>query len=245
MTRRHRPASAVAIALTALALCAGPDLVAAQAASTAARPVTACTPTSGVIVAVDFAHWGGPVLRACGSTPTTGYDLLNQGGWRTAGDEHDGPAFICRIGYDGFRRGTQYPTPAQQSCIVTPPATAYWTSWQAGPGQDSWSYSQLGAMSQRPAPGTVDLWVFGGTNISGTAGSAVPAVSPDRIRTDSATRPGSGAADRTLPIVNASPSPHNAAPATGSPTATLVTLALVLLAAFVAVVARRRSLRLR
>ena len=36
--------------------------------SAGALPIGSCTPTSGVILAVDFGHWGGPVLRACGST---------------------------------------------------------------------------------------------------------------------------------------------------------------------------------
>lgn len=245
MTRRPRPASAAALVLAALAISLGPVLVAPAAATAAPRPVAACTASSGVIVAVDFAHWDGPLLRACGSTPTTGYALLNQGGWHTAGDEHDGPGFVCRIGYNGFRRGTQYPTPAQQPCVLTPPATAYWASWQAAPGQDTWTYSLLGAVSQHPAPGTVDLWVFGGTNIGGTAGSAVPTLSPDRIRAASSARPGAGASARATPIVNASPLIHNAVPPAGSPTPTLVTLALILLAAVVAVVARRRSMRLR
>ena len=71
-----------------------------------------CTTSSGVILAVDFSRWGGPLLRSCGTTPTTGYQLLNQGGWRTTGTQHDGPAFICRIGYAGHQGGTQYPTPS-------------------------------------------------------------------------------------------------------------------------------------
>jgi len=148
----------------------------------APRPVGDCTTTSGVILAVDFGHWGGPLLRSCGSTPTTGYALLNQGGWHTTGTQHDGPGFICRIGYDGYRDGTQYPTPQQDPCVLTPPVSAYWTYWHADPGQNTWSYSQLGAMSEDPEPGSVALWVFGGTNIGGTAGSAVPAITPDSVR---------------------------------------------------------------
>jgi hypothetical protein len=133
-------------------------------------------------VAVDFARFGGPVLRACGSTPTTGLDLLNQGGWHTTGTVHDGPGFVCRIGYAGFHGGTQYPTPARDACVVTPPASAYWAFWVAGPGQDTWTYSPAGGASYDPRPGSVELWVFGGTSQGGTSGSAVPAVSPDSLR---------------------------------------------------------------
>jgi hypothetical protein len=151
-------------------------------ASAAARPVSDCTSRSGATVVVDFGRWGGPLLRACGSTPTTGYSLLNQGGWHTTGTEHDGPAFICRIGYAGYHHGTQYPTPAQQPCVSTPPASAYWAYWEAGPGQNTWSYSQAGAPTYHPQPGSISLWIFGGTNIGGTAGSAVPAMTPASLR---------------------------------------------------------------
>ena len=96
-------------------------------ASAAAQPMSRCSTTTGVVLAVDFSHWGGPLLRACGTTPTTGFDLLNEGGWRTTGTQHDGPAFICRIGYSGYRGGAQYPAASQDACVLTPPATAYWS----------------------------------------------------------------------------------------------------------------------
>ncbi|WP_018548569.1 hypothetical protein [Streptomyces sp. LaPpAH-108] len=149
-----------------------------------------CTTTSGVVLAVDFSHWGGPILRSCGTTPTTGYELLNQGGWRTAGTGHDGPAFICRIGYSGYQSGRQYPTPADDDCVLTPPASAYWSYWHADPGADDWTYSQLGAMLYRPKPGSVDLWIFGGTNIEGTQGR--PKVSPDQLRARNTAPQGDG-----------------------------------------------------
>jgi hypothetical protein len=151
-------------------------------ARAAPEPAGDCTTTSGVIVAVDFAHWGGPVLRSCGSTPTTAYTLLNQGGWHTTGTGHDGPGFICRIGYAGYHGGTQYPTPAQESCVLTPPASAYWAFWYADRGQNQWSYSQAGPMGIQPQPGSVELWVFGGTNVNGTSGSAVPTITPASLR---------------------------------------------------------------
>lgn len=173
-------------------------------ASAAAQPMSGCSTTTGVVLAVDFSHWGGPVLRACGTTPTTGYDLLNEGGWRTTGTGHDGPAFICRIGYSGYRGGAQYPTSEQDSCVLTPPASAYWSYWHADPGQNSWSYSQLGAMSYHPKPGSVDLWTFGATNVAGTQGR--PTISPAAVRARNAA-PGS-------PATHAPPRSH---PTTGAP----------------------------
>jgi hypothetical protein len=185
-TRRDLLAAVVA-ALAVIAVTAGP-------AAATAEPTGQCTTTSGVILAVDFGAWGGPVLRSCGSTPTTGYALLNQGGWRTTGTNHDGPTFICRIGYAGYAGGAQYPTQASEACIVTPPADAYWSYWHADPGQHSWSYSQAGPASDHPLPGSVELWTFGATNVSGSQG--VPTLSPDALRARNTT-PSTGTAAPT------------------------------------------------
>ncbi|MFF8716556.1 hypothetical protein ACF07T_34765 [Streptomyces sp. NPDC015184] len=68
----------------------------------AAAPIGDCTATEGAVVAVDFEPLGGKVERGCDSSPTTGYELLHEGGFTTAGTEHDGPAFICRIGFGSF-----------------------------------------------------------------------------------------------------------------------------------------------
>ncbi|WP_333761275.1 hypothetical protein [Streptomyces sp. IBSBF 2390] len=165
------------------------------------QPMGRCTTTSGAVLAVDLSHFGGPIMRSCGTTPTTGYELLNQGGWRTTGTGHDGPAFICRIGYSGYKGGKQYPTPAQDDCVLTPPASAYWSYWHADPGARDWTYSQLGAMLYKPKPGSVDLWIFGGTNIEGTEGR--PKVAPDQLRAHN-TRP---QGDAGKPA-----SPHKASP---------------------------------
>ncbi|MFJ4671388.1 hypothetical protein [Kitasatospora purpeofusca] len=188
-----------AVALT-FAVAFGGVGAAAGPAAALPLPIEECTTASGVVLAVDFSKWGGPLLRSCGTTPTTGYVLLNQGGWRTAGTGHDGPAFICRIGYSGFQGGKQFPTPDQEKCVLTPPATAYWSYWHADPGQNDWSYSQLGAMSYQPKPGSVDLWIFGGTNIEGTEGR--PVVSPDTLRAHN-TAPGGG----TTPVTPEPPQP--------------------------------------
>jgi hypothetical protein len=222
-------------------LLAALTVLGAGPATAAARPLSECTATAGVILAVDFGPWGGPLLRSCGSTPTTGYAQLNQGGWHTTGTEHDGPGFICRIGYSGYRDDVQYPTPAQQACVQTPPASAYWAFWQAGPGQKSWTYSLAGAVSYHPAPGSISLWVFGGTNLGGTAGSAVPMISPQSLRTAAA-----GAATAGGPqIINAPPASASVSVSRGSawPTLLAVAVAVLLAAAGAVGVARRRRLR--
>ncbi|MCK8677623.1 hypothetical protein [Streptomyces lichenis] len=188
-----RTVRALARGAAALAVTAGALTATAAPASAAPQPIGTCTTSAGVVLAVDFSHWGGPVYRSCGTTPTTGFELLNQGGWRTTGTGHDGPAFICRIGYSGHQGGRQYPTSADEDCVLTPPATAYWSYWHADPGENRWEYSRLGAMAYRPKPGSVDLWIFGGTDIEGTEGR--PSVTPDQLRARN-TRPTGGSQPR-------------------------------------------------
>ncbi|MGC5341569.1 hypothetical protein [Streptomyces sp. DT171] len=195
MTSRVRRTSGRVVA--ALGLTAAAIGATTTTADAAPQPIGRCTTSSGVVLAVDFSHWGGPVYRSCGTTPTTGYELLNQGGWATTGTGHDGPAFICRIGYSGHQGGRQYPTSQQEDCVLTPPASAYWSYWHAGPGDHTWEYSQLGAMSYRPRPGSVDLWIFGGTDIGGTKGR--PTVTPDQLRAHNARPTGSGSDSRPAP----------------------------------------------
>ncbi|MFE9118602.1 LPXTG cell wall anchor domain-containing protein [Streptomyces sp. NPDC007172] len=181
ITRTFR---ALSQAAGALALAVGTLTAGAGPAAAAPQPMGQCTTSSGAVLAVDFSKWGGPVYRSCGTTPTTGYELLNQGGWRTTGTGHDGPAFICRIGYSGYQGGKQFPPPSQEDCVLTPPASAYWSYWHAEPGASTWEYSQLGAMLYKPKPGSVDLWIFGGTNVEGTEGR--PSVTPDQLRAHNA-----------------------------------------------------------
>src|ERR1700727_1278664 len=124
MSRRWRMLTS-AVALLAAGSLGGitTSLVAGLkgASPAAADPIGDCSTTTGVIVAVDFAPWGGNIVRGCDATVTTGYDALQAAGFTTAGDEHDGPAFICRINDD--------PPPSQDPCIVTPSTNAYWSYW--------------------------------------------------------------------------------------------------------------------
>lgn len=160
-----------------------------------ADPIGDCTATKGAIVAVDFGPFAGKVERGCDTTPTTGYDLLHDGGFTTTGTQHDGPGFICRIGYG--TSGTQYPTPDKEACVLTPPATAYWSYWTAAPGQDTWSYSQYGAMDRKLKDGDVDAWVYGGTDIGGSTGK--PTFTPDDVRAGGTGTPDPGGSPTGAP----------------------------------------------
>jgi hypothetical protein len=170
---RRRALAAAAVLVAALGAVAVPG-------AASASPIGSCTATKGAIVAVDFAAWSGPLLRGCDASPTTGMNLLHNGGFTTAGTVHDGPGFICRIGNPAFASGTQYPTPAQDACVLTPPATAYWSYWLAKPGQNTWTYSPLGALSDHPVNGEVEAWTFGATDIGGTTG--LPTFTPASVR---------------------------------------------------------------
>jgi hypothetical protein len=159
------------LAVPLLLFCYG--MLGIGSAQATALPMQQCTTTSGVVVAVDFGHWGGPVVRGCGSTPTTGYQLVNQGGFGTTGTVHDGPGFVCRIRSSGFNGGASYPTAAEVSCGGTPPASASWSYWNANPGQGSWTLSPTGAANTHPVAGAVQAWTFGGGS---------PTFSPDSVR---------------------------------------------------------------
>ena len=116
----------------------------------------ACEGTSGVTVVVESPS-GTTVSCALGD-PTSGFDALARAGFGVTPVQRF-PGALCRI--NGF--------PADQGCVVMPPATAYWAYWQASAG-GSWSYSSAGAGSTNPAPGSVEGWRFG----SGQAPSVPP-----------------------------------------------------------------------
>ncbi|MGV9791511.1 prenyltransferase/squalene oxidase repeat-containing protein [Streptomyces sp. NPDC003435] len=187
---RRRPGTVTA-ALSAMLVTAAACLAfLSTTPPAAADPLGDCTASRGAVVAVDFKPFGGKVERGCDTTPTTGYALLHDGGFTTTGTQHDGPAFICRIGFGTFDAGTPYPTPDRESCVLTPQATAYWSYWTASPGQHDWTYSQYGAMDRKLKDGDVDAWVYGGTDIGGTSGR--PAFTPDDVRAGGTTTPEPG-----------------------------------------------------
>jgi hypothetical protein len=170
-----------------------------------AASLSDCTAHKGTVVAVDFAHWGGPIVRGCGIDQPSGYVLLHAAGFTTAGDAHDGAAFVCRIGNRAFHGGTMYPTPSADPCIATPSPSAYWSYWLAPAGQNTWTYSPVGPMGDVPKPGEVELYMFGSTNVGGTRGSGVPKFPPSSLRA------GNGAPPRHRP-----PTPTSTAPRTAT-----------------------------
>jgi hypothetical protein len=172
-------------------------LVLLSAGPVRAAPLSDCTAHRGTVVAVDFAHWGGPIARGCGVDQPSGYALLHAAGFTTAGDAHDGAAFICRIGDQAFDGGTMHPTPSEDPCNGTPSTSAYWSYWLAPAGQNTWTYSPIGPMGDVPKPGEVELWMFGASNVGGTRGSGVPRFPPSALRAATGAPPTRGPAPTT------------------------------------------------
>lgn len=180
-------------------------------------PLSACTAHHGTVVAVDFAHWRGPIVRGCGIGEPTGYALLHAAGFTTAGDAHDGTAFMCRIGNRAFDGGALHPTPSEARCAATPSTSAYWSFWLAPAGQNKWTYSPLGPMGDVPKPGEVELWMFGATDVGGTRGSGVPKLPPSTLRAASrAPTTRTPSAPGTTPTPGTTPSPRSAPTASRS-----------------------------
>jgi hypothetical protein len=145
----HPLARVLASLAAALTLITAVVVVNPPAASAAA-----CSGSTGVTVVVDFTAFGGGVTTACApGDPTSGLTALTGAGFTVTGTQRWGLAFVCRI--------NNLPAPAQQACVNTPPATAYWSYWHASTHGAAWTYSSSGATSYNPAPGTVEGWAFG------------------------------------------------------------------------------------
>lgn len=163
--------------------------------SASARPAAAaCTGDSGVTVVVDFGTLGGGVqIRCVTQAVTSGFDAL-----RKAGFTYDPTArfggMLCRI--DG--------KPADDPCINAPPPDRYWAYWTAASLGGSWTYSDQGAGSRVPPPGSVEGWAFtdgcdrppGGAACSSSTTAAPP---PARTTVTAGTARGSKTATSTPP----------------------------------------------
>jgi hypothetical protein len=155
------PASATTSAVSASAK------VAAGAKAAVAGTAGPCSGTTGVTVSVDFKAFGGTQQTRCApGKQTSGVAALQNAGFTPAGTTRYGLAFICRI--------NNQPSPAQQSCVNTPPGNAYWAYYHALAGATTWTYSALGAASYVPPLGSIDAWAFGS--------SAKPTKIPAQVR---------------------------------------------------------------
>jgi len=149
---------------------------------------TSCGSGHGVTVVVDFHQLDHRDVRSC--VPDGGGQdaarLLREAGLGLT-DVQRQPGFVCRV--DGL--------PADDPCVNTPPASAYWSLWWSDGSSGQWSYSTVMASSlQVPDGGLVGLvW-------DQASGDLRPAVAPGSSAARAATpataatqaRPSRGAA---------------------------------------------------
>lgn len=142
----------------------------------AVGPATAasCAAGGGVSVVVDFNGIGsGGVLTSC---VADGGDDIAADLFETAGHEltraQRQPGFVCRVDA----------VPAEDPCVNTSPASAYWGLWWSDGESGEWTYSSLGVDSLRvPEGGSVAFsWddVDGTNPPSATPPAAAPRASP-------------------------------------------------------------------
>lgn len=172
MTPRRGPSPrAAAPAALAAGAVAGLIAVAAPVPHAQAAP-TRCASTQVTVIVVGQG-------TGCARAGLTGTDSLRDAGFSVTKVQTQ-PGFVCRI--NG--------APADDPCVRTPPASAYWAYYHAPLGGE-WTYSRLGADNRRAPAGTVEAWAFGDGARPGAVPDA-PAAPPTTTRaepTSTRTRP--------------------------------------------------------
>lgn len=128
-------------------------LVAAGSTAVAASPASAasCATASGVTVVVDFQELGGGVQQLCDAGGSGKYasTVFGESGFSLTRVQRE-QGFVCRV--------NNAPSSAQESCVNTPPADAYWGLWWSNGTSGTWTYASAGVDSQKvPAGSSVAL----------------------------------------------------------------------------------------
>jgi hypothetical protein len=148
-----------------LARVAATVLVAAACAAlpTPAQAAT-CASSGGVSVVVDFHELGGGVRTAC--LPDGGgdraSDLFPAAGFPLEYVQRQ-PGFVCRVSG----------VPADNPCVSTPPANAYWSLWWSDGESGAWTYATSGASGL-----TVPDGGYVGFSWQGSSSRTPPGVAP-------------------------------------------------------------------
>jgi hypothetical protein len=183
-----------------------------------------CPNGNGVTVVVDFQQLGGETIVRCFPATTRGDGLaaLKGAGFQIAGVQRWGEAFICRLENRPsaveaipIHGNTSYKEP----CVDTPPATAYWSYWQAG-NNCPWQYSQRGVKNHEFSLGGFEGWSFALNATGGTIPQ--PRIAPVRPGTTGGpcTPPGGTAPPPDDPRVQVqAPAPPPLRPSTDAPPA--------------------------
>lgn len=153
-----------------------------------------CSSAKGVSVVVDFHQLGGGVQTACdaGGVGKTAYAQLQDVGHRLEQVQRT-PGFVCRI--DGL------PSPADDPCVNTPPADAYWSLWWSDGKSGRWTYASQAASSL-----TVPAGGYVGMSWQGSGAKSPPGAPPSAHRTQPTSSP-STHPPSSHPSTSTSPAP--------------------------------------
>lgn len=146
---------------------------------------------TGVTIVIDFQELDGnggtpaPTITRCSPNPSpgtqrTGIKALQDAGISVTGVAQWGLAFVCRL--NGRPSATEsIPISSNpnyhEACVVTPPASAYWSYWWANGGGTTWTYSSYGAANRNVVPGGFEGWSFSLNKTAST--NPPPGVTPN------------------------------------------------------------------
>ena len=159
---------------------------------------SACSSSAGVTVVVDYQ---GSISVGCAPSPGDGLQALSQAGHGYTFVPRQ-PGLVCQIDSE--------PSPCNGA-----KTTAYWSYWHASRG-GNWSYSNSGAGSYSPSPGSVEGWSFGAGNPPGIDPPEALVV----VTTSSSTTTTSRPASTSLSTGNTSPTTRTPSPTKAPPTST-------------------------
>lgn len=208
---------ALALSTVLVGLTAGSPADAASAAALSSGSSGYCPTAKGVTVVADFTALGGGVEIRCDPTATSstdGLDALHGAGFSTAGTAHDGDGFVCRI--------NNQPTPSADSCLNTPPTTAYWSYWSAA-NKGSWKYSTVGVKGHHVIVGGFEGWRFYSSKVDGknvVAPHATPTRPPQPVQPTISLGPAASATASHHTASTSKPPSTSTAPKTTGPSAT-------------------------
>jgi hypothetical protein len=175
----------------------------------AASAAASCDSDTGVTVVVDFHQLGGGVDAVCDADGggASADSLFVDNGFDLTYVQRQ-PGFVCRVAG----------APARDSCVNTPPATAYWALFWSDGESGTWSYASQGVGSLTiPSGGYVAFsWQGNSTKqlpgISPSAGSSAtptptPSATPRPRPTSSPTPAGGSSTPLASPSDGSSLSP--------------------------------------
>lgn len=196
------------------ASCAVVGLCAPTVASRADDANAECTNNNDITIVVDFQELGGGVNVRCAPQPVkNGFDAFHR--TNIAVDDYRG--FVCRIAG----------VPEEGPCDRYPPSNYYWVYWLAPRGGE-WCYSQVGAGSRTPPPGSIEGWSFFKKSSSRPHSTpprypvpaAIAGTTPNKLDGGdcaTSTNPTTSTTAAPSPSPSPSPSPTNPSPAPNDP----------------------------